>query len=520
MLPDLGADCFSTSTVVCVALVSFLAGTACVHIIASVIPSTPKNRSSHRLPSFCENDNDNNNCDRDEKEDEHFENCIEESSFENCEEELVDKEDKKEDKRIVSLERAEQAAEAALTAVDKFTLGKEKVVPKFEYEQLDIGNFLGKGKMSDIYEVIGINRKNQSHKNDDIDKIERRYAVKYLDQTIMSDRARLNSGAIELAVETKLLSSTSHPNIINIHGVSGCGLAGFSAGTVGCYFLLLDRLDSTLEEKIYRCWKRKQMELRKRRTGTFNKVFTHTPKDDKKGERREFFIHRLGVALDIASALEHLHSLNVVYRDLQPGNIGFDFQGNVKLFNLGLARELRPDKRHNGKLCKIKGSVGHIRYMAPEMALGRPYNLLADVYSFTILLWEIISIEKPFEGMTKYRHSLLVLKNSDRPPIDLSLSFRLRSLLKTGWSKRTSERPKMTSVCKDLEKEIQKRLSDSNRSTTSSMVSSRRPSFGSSQASLLEEELNSSLELDVLNGSSESFLSHRDGRIEHFMTDL
>ncbi len=54
------------------------------------------------------------------------------------------------------------------------------------------------------------------------------------------------------------------------------------------------------------------------------------------------FLQRLQVACNICVAIRHLHQLKIVFRDLKPDNVGFDFEGQVKLFDFGLAKELDP----------------------------------------------------------------------------------------------------------------------------------------------------------------------------------
>lgn len=71
----------------------------------------------------------------------------------------------------------------------------------------------------------------------------------------------------------------------------------------------------------------------------------------------------------------------------------------MKVFDFGVAKELpyRQDKL-NDSLYNLIAQKGSLRYMAPEVALGKPYNLKVDVFSFGILLWQMLSLKTPFAG--------------------------------------------------------------------------------------------------------------------------
>ena len=102
------------------------------------------------------------------------------------------------------------------------------------------------------------------------------------------------------------------------------------------------------------------------------------------------------VAHDVASGIEYLHDRRVMHRDIKTCNIGFDSDGVAQIFDLGLARILPAEQEclHDGY---VMSRVGTKSNMAPEVADKRPYDLKADVYSFGIVLWEILSLSSATE---------------------------------------------------------------------------------------------------------------------------
>jgi serine/threonine protein kinase len=144
---------------------------------------------------------------------------------------------------------------------------------------------------------------------------------------------------------------------------------------------------------------------------------------------------------------------SIVYRDLKPDNIGFDIRGDVKIFDFGLARQL-PDEKLDGGVFKMTGDTGSPTYMAPEVALGHPYNVTADVYSFGILLHEICSLEIPFEGFTVKMFDKMVVRGNSRPKCDPKWPPRIHSLIQSCWSANISNRPLMHAVMETLREDI------------------------------------------------------------------
>ena len=100
----------------------------------------------------------------------------------------------------------------------------------------------------------------------------------------------------------------------------------------------------------------------------------------------------------------------------------------------------------------LKGSR---RFMAPEVALSEPYALSADIYSFGILLWEVLALKKSFGNMSVEEHRECVIRKDERPPMDPSWTEEIQSLLKKCWRRSPYDRPEAKDVYKILRRECQ-----------------------------------------------------------------
>jgi serine/threonine protein kinase len=152
----------------------------------------------------------------------------------------------------------------------------------------------------------------------------------------------------------------------------------------------------------------------------------------------------------------------------KPDNIGFDLDGHLKIFDFGLAKELREFERTKDGLYKLTGMTGAIRYMAPEVGLGKPYNLTADVYSWSMIMWFILALEPPFGFYTEDMIRDRVLKRGSRPAIFNSWSETLGNLMKRAWSVDITARPSFSEVCSVLNMEMVEKDGTIRTSTTQS----------------------------------------------------
>lgn len=245
---------------------------------------------------------------------------------------------------------------------------------------------------------------------------------------------------IDLFIEAKFLSRLDHPNIVKIRGTAG--VPGQST-----YAIIIDRFCETLSEK-YTHWAKMQKNFK--RNGLLG-----IKKRNQEGALsllKEIF---LGI-VDIARAMNFIHGKGIIFRDLKPDNIGFDFRGNAKLFDFGLAKELHASDKIGQDQYNASGMVGSRRYMAPEVSLCKPYGFPTDVYSYGIVTWEILSLRIAFDGYSYEKHAELVVIQGKRPKLKSKLSIEIKQLLVNCWCLNPKNRLTFSKICQCLTEIVNK----------------------------------------------------------------
>ena len=109
----------------------------------------------------------------------------------------------------------------------------------------------------------------------------------------------------------------------------------------------------------------------------------------------------LRIASEISEAVEAAHDKGIIHRDLKPSNILVTRQG-IKLLDFGLAKAIQAVEPGDETLPQtLAGTLlGTTAYMSPEQAEGRPLDVRSDIFSFGIVLYELISGRRPFNGDT------------------------------------------------------------------------------------------------------------------------
>lgn len=99
----------------------------------------------------------------------------------------------------------------------------------------------------------------------------------------------------------------------------------------------------------------------------------------------------------VLEGLKVLHGLGVVHRDVKPGNILLTPDGDVKLADFGLARAWEGDE---SRATAADAVIGTLEYLSPEQALGKEVDARSDLYSFGVVLFEMLTGQVPYQGET------------------------------------------------------------------------------------------------------------------------
>jgi serine/threonine protein kinase len=239
------------------------------------------------------------------------------------------------------------------------------------------------------------------------------------------------------------------------------------------FFIIIDRLWEILDQRMDK-W-RDQMKKH-------DKLSLFRPSNKTKKILEELRIERLTVAYDLAAALCYLHEHKLVYRDIKPANIGFDhrgtlrkqctygslqiieyilnasylvlmpcglnFSGDVKVFDFGLCKSLSPSlKALDGEYgYRLTVQAGSLPYMAPEVVLSKTYDSKCDVFSFAILLWEILSLQHCCKKYSPEKFIDRVSIHHERFPIRKSWPPFTRLMIPEAWDDDPKKRPDMKRV--------------------------------------------------------------------------
>ena len=124
------------------------------------------------------------------------------------------------------------------------------------------------------------------------------------------------------------------------------------------------------------------------------------------------------VASDVARALERAHASGLVHRDIKPGNIMMDSNGQTKVTDFGIARALTSDGE--ATMTQTGMVIGTASYLSPEQAQGNPVDPRSDVYALGCVLYEMLSGSPPFTGDSPLSIAYKHVRENPEPPSHLN----------------------------------------------------------------------------------------------------
>jgi eukaryotic-like serine/threonine-protein kinase len=211
-------------------------------------------------------------------------------------------------------------------------------------------------------------------------RLDRKVALKILPSEFASDAGRMQ----RFAQEAKSASALNHPNIITIYEIGEAN---------GLQFIASEFIEGeTLRSHILRG----RMPIRE----------------------------VLEIAVQIAGALSGAHEAGIIHRDIKPENIMLRRDGYVKVLDFGLAKFVEQEAVSTDTKAPTVAQVntepgmllGTLAYMSPEQARGKRVDARTDIFSFGILLYEMVTKHAPFEGETTSDIIASILK-TDPPPL-------------------------------------------------------------------------------------------------------
>nr|WIL04574.1 serine-threonine/tyrosine kinase fused to nucleotidase [Cedratvirus duvanny] len=138
-----------------------------------------------------------------------------------------------------------------------------------------------------------------------------------------------------------------------------------------------------------------------------------------------------------AMGIKYLHDSDIVHRDVKSSNLLVDEYWNVKVADFGFATMIKEQATMT--------KCGTPAWSAPEILLNKKYNEKADVYSFAIVMWEVLTRSSPYPNKNPFNLGVDVIKG-ERPHIPQDADARFSEFMQRCWSEKPKDRPNMEKV--------------------------------------------------------------------------
>lgn len=153
------------------------------------------------------------------------------------------------------------------------------------------------------------------------------------------------------------------------------------------------------------------------------------------------------ISENIANGMAYLHSRNILHRDIKPANIllhGNVAHGNftAKVTDFGVATMIQVESEE-----ERTAETGTYRWMAPEVIRHETYSRMADVYSFSLLTWQLLTREDPFCDLSQIEAAGTVAIEHTRPPFPGGVPAAVKTLIEICWSEDPNKRMPFDDVC-------------------------------------------------------------------------
>uniref|UniRef100_M4BH68 non-specific serine/threonine protein kinase n=1 Tax=Hyaloperonospora arabidopsidis (strain Emoy2) TaxID=559515 RepID=M4BH68_HYAAE len=154
---------------------------------------------------------------------------------------------------------------------------------------------------------------------------------------------------------------------------------------------------------------------------------------------------QFGFARDAALGMNYLHSFQppILHRDLKSPNLLINSSYALKISDFGLARV-------RARFQTMTGNCGTTQWMAPEVLAAEKYTEKADVFSYGVVVWETVTRQCPYEGLTQIQAALGVLNNNLRPKVPENCSPLFKQLMTLCWASAPERRPSFETVLEIL----------------------------------------------------------------------